>query len=48
MSSELAGGSEFTEFVSNHVLTDIDGDVDAAVVHRDCVSDHGRHDGGSA
>ena len=40
VAAEGAGGSEFTEFMTDHLLGNIDGNVLFAVVNGDRVTDH--------
>ena len=46
MAAEGTGGSELTQLVSDHVLGDVHGNVAAAVMDSDGVSDEGRENGG--
>ena len=48
VASEGSGGNELTQLVTNHVLGDIDGNMLAAVVNGDGVTDEGGEDGGSS
>src|SRR6185312_5107020 len=48
VAAEGAGGRELAQLVAHHALADEHGDVLAAVVHRDRVAEHGRHDHGAA
>src|SRR5664279_173207 len=44
VTAERAGRSELAQLVTHHRLGDEDRHVLAAVVHRDGVAEHGRHD----
>src|SRR5215467_4433797 len=48
MAAERPGGRELTELVADHRLGDENRDVLAAVVNRDGVAEHRRHDHGTA
>src|SRR5262249_61098789 len=48
MAAERPGGRELTELVADHRLGDENRDVLAAVVNRDGVAEHRRHDHGAA
>jgi hypothetical protein len=46
VAAERAGGSELAQLVADHVLGDIHGNMTAAVVDGDGVTDEGRENGG--
>jgi len=48
MGLEHAGRGEFAELVADHVLRDVDGHEDLAVVHIEGVADKVGRDGGAA
>ena len=48
MAAEGTGGGELAQLVANHILSHIDGNVLAAVMHGKGVSDEGGEDGGGA
>ena len=48
MAAEGAGGGEFAELMSNHILGDVDRDVLAAVMDGNRVTDEIREDGGAS
>jgi hypothetical protein len=45
MTPEGTGGREFSQFVADHILTDIDRHVAPAIVNGNRVTDHLREDG---
>ena len=46
VSTEIAGGCKLAELVSDHIFSDVHGNMTAAVMNSDGVSDEGREDGG--
>jgi hypothetical protein len=40
MSTVRSSGRKFAQAMTDHILGDIDGHMPAAIMHRDCVSNH--------